>query len=103
MDTSAGDTPTTGTRRWISADQWLTDAEDARDFHMRPTARPVHPARDADCYALNPPILGGYTSQRGYRTPPRRLRRADAEQAGRDEAAARINRTSDARLAGGDS
>lgn len=91
-------------KTWMSADLWLKMTEDTPDVAFRSTARPVIPVSDAECYALNPPLLGASNSLRGHRQRGRHVRRADAEQAGRKEAARRIDITSDAilRLANGD-
>lgn len=92
-------------RAWRSADEWLKSVEDTPDVPFRPLTRPVLPASDAECYALNPPMSMRPRTRQGAgqrrRTPAeteRRLSRQQAEQAAREAAAYRVNMTSDAIL-----
>ena len=42
---------------WVSVDAWLTEREEAREaICLPPRPRPVSPAPDEVCYALNPPL-----------------------------------------------
>lgn len=93
-------------KTWMSADLWLKMTEDTPDVSFRSMARPVFPVSDAECYALNPPVGSlAIRRQAGIRRAGgRHVRRADAEQAARQEAARRIDLSSDMilRMAEGD-
>lgn len=96
-----GETP-----RWRPADEWLKSIEDTPNASHRSSARPVTPASDTECYALNPPLsLRGLIPREARRrrrtaqSAGTQLSRQEAEQAAREVAARRIDTTSDARLA----
>jgi hypothetical protein len=94
MSTRTGDNTT---RRWVPIDQLLSAIEDDRIITLRPRPRPVFPASDEECYALNPPADCSHAKQEaglqraGYRTP-RQIRMDQAEQRARTQYAARTNR-----------
>lgn len=98
MDTRTG-TDTAG--KWVSVDEWLKTTDETRaEAPMRSLARPVNPASDRECFALNPPH--GYTFRDAGLPQPRRTARERhieaAEQRAREESTRRVNTTSDAIL-----